>query len=699
MELAVFNSAWSAKLALKDIPLVVSAAAGSSTTSAAPADSALPAISGTAQVGKVLTTTTGTWTGATSYAYKWAGNGTAIAGATASTYTPVSSDVGHTLTAIVTATGPGGSASVTSAPTSAVAVAAAAPVDSSLPVISGTAQVGKVQTSTTGTWTGATSFAYQWARNGAVIAGALGATYTPVSADAGNTLTATVTATGVGGAASATSAPTVPIVAAASSGSTFVALHTYYMSPTGSDSNNGLTVATAWATPNHPGIVCGDVIIAQPGAYTRQFGYWQAPTGCPSTSGGIDGTGGVYFATVVCATAFACTDTQPSGNVFDVTVNNIAIEGWVASAPAGQTFKADACASGTTHIHHVAFINDISYSSNRGFGTDECALNHNVPGNGVDEMAIVGAIAQSSNNDPICLAAFDDVAPSNFDSNPGTHVFWAGDFAMANDYACNPSDGEGMMFDTWDAHGYTGQGVIEQSVIYKSARYGLQIFRQGYNPSYLAPMFVFNNTFYSNNVGAISSGYYAGGDINIQGTNAYPIRIYNNIAKTGIAQNLHGGTTDIYALLEGGNYSTTIGGSGLQNIFKGLDTRCVGPSCDSGNNVIAFNGGSYGTNTYMDPLFANTTDLLTNRVSTPNCSGYSNVAACMGWNGTSATNPSVIYDLTPTASGTAGKGYQPPGPCTADPYFPTWLKGVVYLQWNGTSITENSGLITMPCGM
>ena len=62
-----------------------------------------------------------------------------------------------------------------------------------------------------------------------------------------------------GARSSATSAATVPIVAAspgspavAASGSVqFTALHTYYMSPTGSDSNSGLTAATAWATPNH----------------------------------------------------------------------------------------------------------------------------------------------------------------------------------------------------------------------------------------------------------------------------------------------------------------------------------------------------------------------------------------------------------------------------------------------------------------
>jgi hypothetical protein len=59
----------------------------------------------------------------------------------------------------------------------------------------------------------------------------------------------------------------------------------------------------------------------------------------------------------------------------------------------------------------------------------------------------------------------------------------------------------------------------------------------------------------------------------------------------------------------------------------------------------------------------------------------------------------AIADLKPTASGMTGKGYQPPGACAADPYFPTWLKGVVYLSWNGSTLSENSGLITKPCNM
>jgi hypothetical protein len=62
----------------------------------------------------------------------------------------------------------------------------------------------------------------------------------------------------------------------------------------------------------------------------------------------------------------------------------------------------------------------------------------------------------------------------------------------------------------------------------------------------------------------------------------------------------------------------------------------------------------------------------------------------------------VYGHLTPSG-GAVGKGYQPPGTCTPDPYYPTWLKGVVYLTAsgfvNGATITENAGLITQPCGM
>lgn len=59
----------------------------------------------------------------------------------------------------------------------------------------------------------------------------------------------------------------------------------------------------------------------------------------------------------------------------------------------------------------------------------------------------------------------------------------------------------------------------------------------------------------------------------------------------------------------------------------------------------------------------------------------------------------VDTDLVPSASGTSGKGYQSPGACASNIYYPMWLKGVVYLEWKGTTITETAGLITKPCNM
>jgi hypothetical protein len=64
-----------------------------------PANSTVPTISGTAQVGQTFTATTGTWTqNPTSFTYQWNRAGTAISGATRSSYVPVTADIGNTLT-------------------------------------------------------------------------------------------------------------------------------------------------------------------------------------------------------------------------------------------------------------------------------------------------------------------------------------------------------------------------------------------------------------------------------------------------------------------------------------------------------------------------------------------------------------------------------------------------------------------------
>lgn len=90
-----------------------------------------------------------------------------------------------------------------------------APVNTVLPVITGTLTVGQTLTSSTGTWTGSApiTYTYQWKRAGVAIGGATASTYMLVTADGGALITFTVTGTNAFGNSSATSASVGPIVA------------------------------------------------------------------------------------------------------------------------------------------------------------------------------------------------------------------------------------------------------------------------------------------------------------------------------------------------------------------------------------------------------------------------------------------------------------------------------------------------------
>ncbi|HEV7344263.1 MAG TPA: phage tail tube protein [Devosia sp.] len=95
-----------------------------STPLAAPVNSVLPAISGIAQVGEVLTAWEGVWSGSPEFTYQWNADGVAIGGATSVTYTPVVGDIGDPITVTVTATNLVDDTSATSAATLDVIAAA-----------------------------------------------------------------------------------------------------------------------------------------------------------------------------------------------------------------------------------------------------------------------------------------------------------------------------------------------------------------------------------------------------------------------------------------------------------------------------------------------------------------------------------------------------------------------------------------------
>ena len=99
------------------------------------------------------------------------------------------------------------------------ATTAAAPVNSTAPVVSGQPYVGKALTTTTGGWQNApTTYAYQWVRcdaNGHAckqIEGATSKTYTPTSADVNHTLASWVTATNSSGTTGPVSSKTTSVI-------------------------------------------------------------------------------------------------------------------------------------------------------------------------------------------------------------------------------------------------------------------------------------------------------------------------------------------------------------------------------------------------------------------------------------------------------------------------------------------------------
>jgi len=157
----------------------------------------------TATVGTPLTATPAGWLDGVSFTYQWLRNGTAIAGATASSYVPTSADVGARISVKVSCRkDPYVGGSVTSAETAAVVVAAV-PIQNftsaPTPTIAGAAKIGATLTAVPGAWAPAPDgLAVQWLRGGVAIPGATATTYKVGATDAGLRLSVQVTASKAG---------------------------------------------------------------------------------------------------------------------------------------------------------------------------------------------------------------------------------------------------------------------------------------------------------------------------------------------------------------------------------------------------------------------------------------------------------------------------------------------------------------------
>ena len=185
--------------------------AGGPSTPTAPINTAPPTISGTPAVGQTLTCSDGSWSGSpTSYIRGWNRNGSAISGATSNTYVVQAGDAGQNISCFVRAVNAAGTSGFATSANVTISSAPQGPANTSLPIITGTAEQGQTLTCSNGSWTGSPTFTRVWKRNGTNIGGATGTTYVVTAADVGQAITCTVTATNGAGSASATSDPVVP---------------------------------------------------------------------------------------------------------------------------------------------------------------------------------------------------------------------------------------------------------------------------------------------------------------------------------------------------------------------------------------------------------------------------------------------------------------------------------------------------------
>jgi hypothetical protein len=231
-KLAALTGALVAALAVTAVSLGV--------TRAAPSNTSLPSISGSARDGSILTASNGSWTNSpTSFTYQWlrcdadGGSCNPISGANSRQYTVQTADVGNRLRVTVTASNKDGSGTATSRPTGVVQATGSAPKNTSPPSISGTPQEDSTLTVNPGGWSGspAPTFTYQWQRcagtggNCADIAGATGTSYKLTSADVAHTVRVNVTAKNSHGSTLATTPETALIAPAkAAAGGTAISV-------------------------------------------------------------------------------------------------------------------------------------------------------------------------------------------------------------------------------------------------------------------------------------------------------------------------------------------------------------------------------------------------------------------------------------------------------------------------------------------
>jgi len=411
-------------------------------------------------------------------------------------------------------------------------------------------------------------------------------------------------------------------------------------------------------------VKCGDTIIAaaSTGYSATNFasGEWGTVT-CPA---------GNNLAWLKCATFDGCKigNLAPLANGMTLSTSYWGVQGWEvegtsASGPCFQVYPP-----GNSTIHHIVLANDIAIG---------CGLNGFASASsgkaGVDYLAVVGSIAyNATGGSAYCGSGISVWEPVASDSLPGTHIYIAGNFSWGNVNGdpCNgmaPSDGEGIVFDTFDGNTtrigvYSQQAVVDNNILVANGGPGLEVFSNSKGTGPFSHIYFRSNTAWGNNSDPHEAvPAYAVAEILVY--IAQNVNAFRNIAATNAKNGAR--SQPIYAFSVNTSNGTT-------QIYKNWGYAASGTYGGTSNSTAFSYSPSnlFGT----DPGFVNA-----RAPDAPSCGSASSVPNCMTM---------VITNFTPTAPGASAYGYQIPSTTQVyDPLFPKWL----------CNVNLPAGLVTMGC--
>jgi hypothetical protein len=434
--------------------------------------------------------------------------------------------------------------------------------------------------------------------------------------------------------------------------------NTYFLAPAsggGNDSNNGTSASSPWLSPNHA-VNCGDTIIAAASASysSSEFGSGKwGPVAC---------AGGNNVAWLACATFDACKITSSSSHAMIVSASYWGVQGWETSTNSGSSYG---CFVIQSAVHHIIFANDIANGCTGGGFTS-----FNIGNASADYIVYVGDIAyNSAQGGGACFSGFNVYQPQNHDTAPGTHIYVAGNFAYANTdpSPCaggSPTDGEGIIMDTFDGSQgglspYTQQAVVYNNITFGNGGRGVEVFNNSSGSSHANIYLEYNTTWNDNN--ATNQNWSGCGEIQIGA--AQNVTAMYNLAMASTSTGC--GNNQIYAFsVENSNGTATVNNNWGHAAAgtTGFTYNSSGFSYGAGN--------AFGTNpNFSSPSIP----------GAPNCGSATSVPNCMA---------TVISHFAPTASGSAAYGYHiPQSNDVTDPLFPQWL----------CNVNLPAGLVTLGC--